>query len=55
MVERIIAALEVPRADVSVIATGYLADLVIGVCTCFTDHRAQLTLQGLEMVFRRNS
>ena len=37
-----------------VIATGYLADLVLGECACFTDHDPWLTLRGLEMVFRRN-
>jgi type III pantothenate kinase len=42
-------------ADVSVIATGYLAPLVIGECDCFTDVDPWLTLKGLELVFRRNS
>ena len=38
-----------------VIATGYLAPLVIDECECFTAHDPWLTLAGLELVFRRNS
>jgi type III pantothenate kinase len=55
IVTRMIETLDVPRADVSVIATGYLASLVTGECRCFTDHAPWLTLQGLEMIYRRNS
>jgi type III pantothenate kinase len=55
LVERLVMALGVPAADVHVIATGYLASLVVDECGCFTDHSPWLTLQGLEMVFRRNS
>jgi type III pantothenate kinase len=54
MVERITVALGVEPADVRVIATGYLAPLVIDECRCFTDHSPWLTLRGLEMVFHRN-
>lgn len=39
----------------AVIATGYLAPLVIEECDCFTDHDPWLTLRGLELIFRRNS
>ena len=42
-------------ADVRVVSTGYLADVVIEECACFTDHNPWLTLQGLEMVFARNN
>ncbi len=34
------------------IATGYLAGLVLDECSCFTAHSPWLTLKGLEMVFR---
>ncbi|GAA4111103.1 type III pantothenate kinase [Nocardioides fonticola] len=55
MVARIVTELGVAPDDVAVIATGYLAPVVLDVCGCFTDHLPWLTLQGLEMVFRRNS
>ena len=54
MVERITSALGVPPEDVHVIATGYLAPLVLDECRCFTDHSPWLTLRGLEKVFLRN-
>ena len=37
------------------IATGYLAPLVIEECDCFTDHDPWLTLRGLELVFAPQS
>jgi type III pantothenate kinase len=55
IVTRMIEALGVPVEEVDVIATGYLADLVFEECRCFTDHAPWLTLQGLEMIYRRNS
>ncbi|MEX0426267.1 type III pantothenate kinase [Nocardioides sp. DS6] len=55
IVARMIADLDVSTESVNVIATGYLAPLVVGECTCFTVHSPWLTLQGLELVFRRNS
>ncbi|UMG93889.1 type III pantothenate kinase [Nocardioides sp. TF02-7] len=55
MVERIVAALGTDRADVRVVATGHLAPLVLDDCRCFTDHSPDLTLRGLEKVFRRNA
>ncbi|HYF73380.1 MAG TPA: type III pantothenate kinase [Nocardioides sp.] len=55
IVERMIAELGVPAADVRVIATGYLAPLVVGECRCFTHQAPWLTLLGLELVFHRNS
>lgn len=55
MVSRIISELGVPAEAVTVVATGYLAPLVVDECRCFTAHDPWLTLRGLEMVFRRNS
>ena len=54
MVARMIAELGAAPADVSVVATGYLAGLVIDECSCFTDHAPWLTLHGLEIAFSRN-
>ena len=55
MVARITEALEDATSEVRVIATGYLAPLVLDECRCFTEHDPWLTLQGLEMIYRRNS
>ncbi|HWJ66348.1 MAG TPA: type III pantothenate kinase [Nocardioides sp.] len=55
MVERLVAALGSVPGEVNVIATGYLAPLVVDECRCFTDHAPWLTLRGLERVFRRNA
>ena len=55
LVARMITELGVPASDVRVISTGYLAPLVVGECSCFTDHAPWLTLQGLGMVFARNA
>ena len=55
IVARMISALGAESAQVNVIATGYLADIVVGECACFTTHAPWLTLQGLEMIFSRNS
>jgi type III pantothenate kinase len=55
IVARMVEALGARTEDVSVIATGYLAPLVVDECRCFTDSSPWLTLQGLEMIFRRNS
>ena len=55
IVARMIEELGSAVSEVSVIATGYLAPLVVGECRCFTDHAPWLTLQGLEMIYRRNS
>ncbi|MDO9457184.1 type III pantothenate kinase [Nocardioides sp.] len=54
LVERMIEELDVDPETVSVIATGYLAPLVIDECDCFTDVDPWLTLKGLELVFHRN-
>ncbi|MFC5729009.1 MULTISPECIES: type III pantothenate kinase [Nocardioides] len=55
MVERLIGALGRPASEVRVIATGYLAPLVIEECRCFTDRSPWLTLRGLEKAFLRNT
>jgi type III pantothenate kinase len=55
IVARMTAELGVEPADVRVIATGYLAPLVLDECRCFTDHSPWLTLRGLELVFARNT
>lgn len=55
IVSRMIAELDVEPADVRVIATGYLASLVVEECSCFTDHLPWLTLRGLEIAFQRNT
>ncbi|MBF4162606.1 type III pantothenate kinase [Nocardioides acrostichi] len=55
LVERMIDELGVAEDEVAVIATGYLAPLVYSECRAFTVHAPWLTLQGLELVFRRNA
>src|SRR6478735_8288250 len=55
IVDRMIEALGAATADVGVIATGYLAGLIVGECRCFTEHDPWLTLRGLEMIYQRNS
>ena len=55
LVARMIAELGVATEDVTVIATGHLAPQLIDDCGCFTVHSPWLTLQGLRLVFERNS
>jgi type III pantothenate kinase len=55
IVARMVEELGVAAAEVSVVATGYLASLVVDECICFTAHEPWLTLQGLELVHRRNT
>ena len=55
IVARMIAELGGEPAAVTVVATGYLADLVVEECGCFTESAPWLTLQGLEMVYARNA
>ena len=54
IVARMIAELGEDPAAVQVIATGYLADLVVEECSCFTQRAPWLTLRGLELAFLRN-
>lgn len=55
IVGRMIAELGVDPAEVNVISTGYLADLIREECNCFTHDAPWLTLRGLELVFARNA
>lgn len=55
LVARMVAELGVAPGEVHVVATGYLAPLVVDECACFTEHRPHLTLRGLELVFARNT
>jgi type III pantothenate kinase len=54
LVTRMLEELRVSPADVTVIATGGLAPLVVGECRVVTEHEPWLTLLGLEIVFVRN-
>jgi type III pantothenate kinase len=55
LVARMVVELGVAPGEVHVVATGYLAPLVVDECSCFTEHRPHLTLRGLELVFARNT
>jgi type III pantothenate kinase len=55
IVGRMTAELRLAPGEVSVIATGGLAPLVVEECACFTHHQPWLTLLGLEIVFARNA
>ena len=55
LVARMVAELGERPEDVAVIATGHLAPLLLDECRCFTVHSPWLTLQGLRLVFERNS
>ena len=54
IVGRMTEELRLRPGDLTVIATGGLAPLVVEECTVFTEHQPWLTLIGLEMVFGRN-
>ena len=55
LVSRMIAELGADPSTVNVVATGYLAPVVLDECGCFTDHSPHLTLHGLDLVYARNS
>ncbi|QSR29483.1 pantothenate kinase [Nocardioides sp. S5] len=55
LVARMIVELGEPAENVTVISTGHLAPLLVDDCGCFTVHSPWLTLQGLRLVFERNS
>jgi type III pantothenate kinase len=55
LVARMIEELGADPDDVRVLATGYLAPIVLDECHCFTDHQPGLTLRGLELAFARNT
>ena len=55
IVARMIAELGADPEQVTVIATGDLAPLVVDECAVFTEHAPWLTLVGLDRVFGRNA
>jgi type III pantothenate kinase len=55
IVGRMMNELDLRPGDVTVISTGHLAALLVDDCSCFTVHSPWLTLQGLRLVFERNS
>ncbi len=55
LVARMIAELGAAPEAVTVISTGHWAPLLVDDCRCFTVHSPWLTLQGLRLVFERNS
>lgn len=54
MVARMVAAMGAARSEVTVIATGGLALVVLDECEAVDVHEPWLTLQGLRLVFERN-
>jgi type III pantothenate kinase len=54
IVARMRGELRLQRDELTVIATGGLAPLVVDECSEITDHQPWLTLLGLEIVFDRN-
>ncbi len=54
IVGRMTEELGLKPGDITVIATGGLAPLVVEECSVFTEHEPWLTLIGLEIVFGRN-
>ncbi|WP_228941611.1 type III pantothenate kinase [Nocardioides sp. Leaf374] len=54
IVSRMISELGAETDAVTVVATGYLSDLVLAECSCFTHHDPWLTLRGLALVHARN-
>ncbi|HET8716185.1 MAG TPA: type III pantothenate kinase [Nocardioidaceae bacterium] len=55
IVERMVDELGHRPEEMSVIATGGLAPLVVEECDTVTEHQPWLTLRGLELVFARNA
>jgi type III pantothenate kinase len=54
IVGRMLDALALPPREVTVVATGGLAPLVVEECAVLTDHQPWLTLLGLQIAFTRN-
>ncbi|MGH3491056.1 MAG: type III pantothenate kinase, partial [Actinopolymorphaceae bacterium] len=54
LVDRMVAELGLTLADVTVVATGGLAPLVIEQCRTVDHHEPWLTLHGLRLVYERN-
>ncbi len=55
LVSRMITELGATTDEVTVIATGHLAPFLLDECSCFTFHSPWLTLQGLRLMFQKNS
>ena len=55
VVARMIEELGLRTDEVTVVSTGYLSEIVVGECGCFTVHDPWLTIRGLWMVYERNS
>jgi type III pantothenate kinase len=54
IVGRMVDALALPSGEMTVVATGGLAPLVVEECAVLTEHQPWLTLLGLEIAFTRN-
>ncbi len=54
MVRRMVAELADDPAEVTVVATGGLAPLMVEEATTLAVHDPWLTLRGLQLIFRRN-
>jgi type III pantothenate kinase len=55
MVRRMAAEMHVEPVDLTVVATGVLAPVVIGECETVDRHEPHLTLDGLRIVYHRNT
>ena len=55
LVTRMVAELGVGLDEVTVVATGPLAPLLLGECSVIHRHEPWLTLRGLAVVFDRNA
>jgi type III pantothenate kinase len=55
VVTRIVDELGIPRSELTVVATGGLAPVVLDECTQVDEHQPSLTLIGLRLVFERSS
>jgi type III pantothenate kinase len=55
MVARMTEALRMVPEQVTVVATGGIAPMVVDECRSVTEHQPWLTLRGLELVFLRNT
>lgn len=55
IISMMVAELGVPRSDLTVVATGGLAPVVLAECAEIDKHEPAITLIGLRLVFERNS
>ena len=55
VIQMMVEELDVPRSDLTVVATGGLAPIVLSKCTEIDKHEPTITLIGLRLVFERNS